>query len=132
MPDLTTLRLSDCWAKTWREGPLKDHPALSVRDHCLHVGAVAEALRSLLPNAVQRLLPPSAVTLTAMHDIGKLTVGFLQKSPVWKKQWLGQGANVSRAAAGYTRCPDEGASTHGRPAHAAGFDGSRSVRSVVV
>lgn len=79
-PDIS-LKLSDCWAKT---DPISGKPALTVRDHCLIVGAVAEAVRRLLPPACQRLAPEGTVTLTAAHDIGKITPGFLLKArPHW-------------------------------------------------
>lgn len=70
------LKLSDCWAKT---DPASGLPALTVRDHCLIVGAVAEAVRGLLPSACKQLAPAGAVTLAAAHDIGKITPGFLRK-----------------------------------------------------
>lgn len=72
-------RLSDCWAKT---DPASGLPALTVRDHCLIVGAVAEAVSFLLPPASLSLPPRGAVTLTAAHDIGKITPGFLRKCPL--------------------------------------------------
>lgn len=67
------------WAKTTEEG----QPGISVRDHCLNVGCVAEALRGLLPSEVRALLPPETLLLVAEHDIGKITVGFQKKCPVW-------------------------------------------------
>lgn len=73
---LTPIKLSDCWAKT---DPLSGMPALTVRDHCLIVGAVAEAVRRLLPPACTKLAPAGVVTLAAAHDIGKITPGFLKK-----------------------------------------------------
>ena len=73
------LKLSDCWAKT---DPATGQPALTVRDHCLIVGAVAEAVRHFLPQACRNLAPAGAVTLTAAHDIGKITPGFLRKCPL--------------------------------------------------
>lgn len=72
----TPFCLSDCWAKT---DPATCRPALTVRDHCLIVGAVAEAVRGLLPPACHHLPPPGTVTFTAAHDIGKITPGFLRK-----------------------------------------------------
>jgi CRISPR-associated endonuclease/helicase Cas3 len=44
---------------------------------------VGEALIAALPPAVRALLPPGAATLTALHDVGKITIGFLAKCPVW-------------------------------------------------
>lgn len=76
------LKLSDCWAKT---DPTTSLPALTVRDHCLIVGAVAEAIQRLLPPACYHLAPAGAVTLAAAHDIGKLSPGFQLKAyPHWE------------------------------------------------
>src|SRR5450759_1896923 len=46
----------ECWAKTTADG----RPGISVRDHCLNVGCIAEALLELLPDYLRKLLPPSA------------------------------------------------------------------------
>src|SRR6266702_7915074 len=70
---------SDLWAKTTKDG----QPGISVRDHCLNVGCVAEALIAALLPPVRALLPPGAATLTALHDVGKITIGFLAKCPPW-------------------------------------------------
>ncbi|MCW5551078.1 MAG: CRISPR-associated helicase Cas3' [Verrucomicrobiae bacterium] len=67
------------WAKTTPDG----QPGISVRDHCLNVGCVVEALVALLSPAVQALLTPGAVTLAALHDVGKITIGFQAKCPPW-------------------------------------------------
>jgi CRISPR-associated endonuclease/helicase Cas3 len=73
--------LADCWAKT---DPFSGKPALTIRDHCLIVGAVAEEVRRLLPIACEKLKLQGAVTLAAAHDIGKLSPGFLLKArPYW-------------------------------------------------
>ena len=69
------------WAKTTKDGL----PGISVRDHCLNVGCVAEALIDALPAAVRMLLPPGAATLAALHDVGKITLGFQAKCPQWLK-----------------------------------------------
>ncbi len=71
------------WAKTTPDG----QPGISVRDHCLNVGCVAEALRDALPPALKKLLPPGAVTLVAVHDVGKISPGFLVKCPAWLAQF---------------------------------------------
>jgi CRISPR-associated endonuclease/helicase Cas3 len=60
------------WAKTLQDG----RPGISVRDHCLNVGYVAEALIAALLPAVCALLPKGAATLAALHDVGKITIGF--------------------------------------------------------
>ncbi|HOW64245.1 MAG TPA: CRISPR-associated helicase Cas3' [Candidatus Paceibacterota bacterium] len=71
------------WAKTTKNAEGIDMPGISVYDHCLNVGCVAEALIAALPPRVQALLPPGAVTLAALHDIGKITLGFQAKCPMW-------------------------------------------------
>lgn len=53
MSDLPAISLDDCWAKT---DPVTGKPALTLRDHCLIVGAEAEAESFHLP-AVTFLLP---------------------------------------------------------------------------
>lgn len=73
------VRYDECWAKTTSDG----QPGISVRDHCLNVGCVAEALLELLPKRLGELLPPGAATLAALHDIGKVSPGFQQKCAAW-------------------------------------------------
>lgn len=81
MVSVSPIRLSDCWAKT---DPVSGKPALTVRDHCLQVGAVAEQVRTLLPSACFHLVPEGMVTLAAAHDIGKISPGFqLKARPHW-------------------------------------------------
>lgn len=70
------IKLSDCWAKT---DPGTGKPALTVRDHCLIVGAVAETVLRVLPPACRNFAPPGTACLAAAHDIGKITPGFLRK-----------------------------------------------------
>ena len=72
----------ECWAKTTDDG----RPGISVRDHCLNVGSVAEALIALLPKPLQDLLPPGAATLAALHDVGKISAGFQSKCPAYLGQ----------------------------------------------
>ena len=72
------LQLQDCWAKT---DPSTGRPALTVRDHCLAAGAVAQVVQQLLPAACAGLLPDGGACLAAVHDIGKISPGFLRKSP---------------------------------------------------
>ena len=68
-----------CWAKTTGEGL----PGISVEDHCTNVGSVAQALIDALPARVRAILPPGSATLAALHDIGKITLGFQAKCPAW-------------------------------------------------
>ncbi len=75
----TRVRFEDCLAKTTADG----RPGISVRDHCLNVGCVANALLASLPQQLTDLLPPGAATLAALHDIGKVSPGFQQKCMLW-------------------------------------------------
>ena len=78
----SVLRHEDCWAKTTKDGK----PGISVRDHCLNVGCVAEALLELLPPPLKSLLPPGTATLAALHDVGKVSPGFQVKCQPWLVQ----------------------------------------------
>lgn len=80
-----------CWAKTTSDG----RPGISVRDHGLNVGCVAEALIELLPPKLRDLLPKSAATLAALHDIGKVSPGFQQKCDKWKPSFKRNGGYES-------------------------------------
>ena len=75
------IKLSDCWAKTDRE---TGEPKLSVEWHCLIVGVIAGALYCASSSIVQRRLPLGFQLLVALHDIGKITPGFLLKAGGWK------------------------------------------------
>lgn len=79
MPEWSTIETqpSVFWAKTLPNGT----PGISVRDHCLNVGCVAEALIERLPQLVKALLPQGAATLAALHDVGKVSAGFQSKCP---------------------------------------------------
>ena len=67
------------WAKTTSSG----EPGLSVFDHCVNVGCVAEAMIRMLPKCVNSVMPKGASTLAALHDIGKITLGFQMKCSQW-------------------------------------------------
>ncbi|MGC8732789.1 MAG: CRISPR-associated helicase Cas3', partial [Halothiobacillaceae bacterium] len=67
------------WAKTTSNG----EPGISVLEHCLNVGAVAEALLEVLPEARRALSPSFAPALAALHDVGKAAPGFQVKCERW-------------------------------------------------
>lgn len=77
------LSACQCWAKTTKDTTGGEVPGISVREHCLNVGCVAEVLTGRLPEPLQNLLPAVAVTLVALHDIGKISPGFQQKCQAW-------------------------------------------------
>lgn len=81
--NLAMPRHEDCWAKTTKDAQGREVPGINVRDHCLNVGCVAEALIKLLPQQLRNLLPPGAATLASLHDIGKVSPGFQKKCPGW-------------------------------------------------
>ncbi|MBR2005876.1 MAG: HD domain-containing protein [Thermoguttaceae bacterium] len=69
----TSLRLSSCLAKTCNENA----PGCSVLEHWVYVGKIAEALWERLAPDVQAILPRDvAVSLAALHDVGKISPGF--------------------------------------------------------
>lgn len=68
------------WAKTDRK---TGDPLRSAQEHSFHAGCVAKCLREVWADFAKKLLPDGAVPLTAAHDIGKLTIGFQLKSPIW-------------------------------------------------
>ena len=81
------------WAKTTEDG----RPGISVRDHCLNVGCVAEAMIQLLPTLLKDLLPSGAATLAGMHDVGKISTGFQSKCQAWlEKSGLAEAAMRER------------------------------------
>lgn len=74
---------AEFWAKTVSDANGMNVPGISVFDHCLNVGCVAELLLFALPPSVRMLLPEGIVVLSALHDIGKITLGFQAKCPAW-------------------------------------------------
>jgi CRISPR-associated endonuclease/helicase Cas3 len=73
-------RHEDCWGKTTEA----NQPGINVRDHCLNVGCIAEALLERLPELVKSaLMTCSAPILAALHDVGKVSPGFQCKCESW-------------------------------------------------
>lgn len=70
------------WAKTVGD----NEPGISVRDHCLNVGCVAEVLIARACKALCGLMPQGTTTLAALHDVGKISTGFQAKCPAWLEQ----------------------------------------------
>jgi len=69
-----------CWAKTTEA----NQPGINVRDHCLNVGCVAEAMLERLPDYVKSSLKANtAPILAALHDVGKVSPGFQCKCVNW-------------------------------------------------
>jgi len=96
------------WAKTTKEGL----PGISVRDHCLNVGCVAEALIDPLPPAARTLLPSGAATLAALHDVGKITLGlrslWMSTVPILHQPY-GQRSPMSATTCRLRKAPTPGA-----------------------
>ncbi len=74
-----TIFLKD-WAKT-HDGK----PGISVRQHLLAVAFVAEDLLKRFPNfcAINQIAEEAVLFLAAIHDVGKISLDFLQKCWVW-------------------------------------------------
>jgi CRISPR-associated endonuclease/helicase Cas3 len=62
------------WAKT-----IDGLPGISVLDHCLNVGTVAQALL----RRIHPLVTDGVATMAAAHDVGKISPGFESKSDAW-------------------------------------------------
>jgi CRISPR-associated endonuclease/helicase Cas3 len=62
------------WAKT-----IDGLPGISVLDHCLNVGTVAQALL----RRIHPLVIDGVATMAAAHDVGKISPGFESKSGAW-------------------------------------------------
>lgn len=71
------------WAKTFEDSKGIQLPGVSAFGHCLNVGCVAERILESMPPHLKRLLPTGAATLAALHDVGKITLGFQAKCSVW-------------------------------------------------
>jgi hypothetical protein len=94
------------WAKTIKDAQGRElGMGISVRDHCLNVGCVTEALINALPAPVRPLLPHGTAILAALRHVGKLSAGFQQKCPAWleemefKARWAKEDWNNSEREA---------------------------------
>jgi len=69
------------WAKTLPDG----QPGISVLEHMLNVGCVAQCLGALSPELLERfqLHAPLVGALAALHDLGKISPGFQRKCEAW-------------------------------------------------
>jgi len=77
--------MSECmryfWAKTLPDGT----PGISVYEHMLNVGCVAQCLAAIAPELLGRfnLAANMAGALAALHDLGKISPGFQRKCKAW-------------------------------------------------
>ncbi len=69
------------WAKTTSKG----RPGLSVFDHMVNVGCVAQCLALMTPGLLKKLQVKATEvgTLAALHDIGRISPGFQRKCEAW-------------------------------------------------
>lgn len=89
------------WSKT-HDGV----PGIPVRQHLLAVACVADVLLHRYPHLRDRcgITPQALFFLAASHDVGKLSLDFLQKSPVWlERQGLAEKAAQSSWKTVYAR-----------------------------
>ena len=92
------------WAKT-----CDGIPGISVRQHLLSVSFAAEALLHGYPHLCERcdITRNALLFLAASHDVGKLSLDFLQKSPVWlERQNLTEKAQIVKILAESGFSPD--------------------------
>lgn len=98
------------WAKTTSDGL----PGISVIEHMLNVGHVAQLLVELAPQLCHRLglSPETVAALAALHDLGKISPGFQQKCPAWLEMF--SLSATARNSAWQTSMDTD----HGRVSHA--------------
>ncbi len=72
------------WAKTTLEGK----PGISVYDHMMNVGCVAQCIAEMLPGLLDRFHMRSfeVGALAALHDLGKISPGFQRKCEAWLEE----------------------------------------------
>jgi len=101
----------DFWAKTTSD----NRPGISVFQHMINVGCVAQCIAEISPQLLTRFnLQSSLVSaLSALHDLGKISPGFQQKCGIWLEE-----NNLLKIAR--NGCWDTGTeSDHGKVSHAA-------------
>jgi CRISPR-associated endonuclease/helicase Cas3 len=74
--------LPELWAKT-----VDDKPGISVPKHCFNVGHVSQAICARLHAAVRAIIPQGASTLSALHDVGKISPGFQVQCRAWVERY---------------------------------------------
>lgn len=69
------------WAKTVADGK----PGISVYEHMVNVGCVAETIAQISPGLLDRFHLTSSIVgaLAALHDLGKISPGFQRKCEAW-------------------------------------------------
>ncbi len=74
----------ECWAKTTPSG----QPGISVEQHCRATGIVAGLLAAQVPCWIKDALDVrTGVILAALHDVGKVSLGFQKKCSIWLKRY---------------------------------------------
>ena len=99
------------WAKTTSDGK----PGLSVYDHMVNVGCVAQCIAETSPGILKRFHLQSSMVggLAALHDLGKISPGFQRKCEAWLED-----NNLTTIAR--NGCWDTGSEPdHGKVSHAA-------------
>ncbi len=73
--------VTDFWAKTTSDG----EPGISVYEHMVNVGCVAQCIAITSSNILERLYLRSSIVsaLAAIHDLGKISPGFQRKCNAW-------------------------------------------------
>ncbi|MCA9500722.1 MAG: CRISPR-associated helicase Cas3', partial [Nitrospira sp.] len=99
------------WAKTTQE----KKPGISVYDHMVNVGCVAQSMAEASAEMLKRFYLPSSTigALVALHDLGKISPGFQRKC----QKWLEETGLLNIARNGCWDTAME--SDHGKVSHAA-------------
>jgi len=72
------------WAKTTSKGK----PGISVLEHMLNVGYVADSIAESSPELLElfQIDSQSVGALAALHDLGKISPGFQRKCEEWLRE----------------------------------------------